>query len=59
MMRQCDKRMGKGYELKYRWLPLNVRWVTEHRHRLPRETVEFPSLDILGKALFMGLGKWL
>lgn len=34
-------------------------WVTEHRHRLPRETVEFPSLDILGKALFIVLGKWL
>jgi len=33
--------------------------VPEHWHRLPREAVESPSLEILKSQLDMVLGKWL
>ncbi|KFP51476.1 hypothetical protein N323_01684, partial [Cathartes aura] len=51
-----------GHTLKHRRFPLNIRKhfftvkVTEHWHRLPREVVESPSLEILKSRLDTVLG---
>jgi len=48
----CDSTRVKGHQLKHRRFPLNIRKhfltvsVTKHCHRLPREIVECPSLEI-------------
>ncbi|KFQ88236.1 hypothetical protein N337_01037, partial [Phoenicopterus ruber ruber] len=51
-----------GHKLKHRRFHLNIRKhfftvrVTEHWHRLPREAVESPSLEIFKSHLEMVLG---
>ena len=56
---------GSEHKLKHRRFSLNIRKrfftvrVTEPRHRLPREVVESPSLEILKSHLDMVLGSWL
>ena len=56
---------GHGHRQKHRRFPLNIRKqfftvrVTEHWHRLPREVVESPSLEIFKSHLGTVLGKRL
>ena len=57
-----DVLRGSGHKLQHRRFPLNIRKhfftvrVTEHWHRLPREVVESPSLEIFKSHLDMVLG---
>ena len=61
-----DRTRGNGHRLKHRRLVpsehretlFTVR-VTEHWHRLPREIMETPSVEILNSRLDMVLGNWL
>jgi len=52
-----DKTRGNGQQLKHRTFPLNIRKyfltvrVPKHWHRLPRDAVEFPSLEIFKSCL--------
>ena len=56
---------GNGHELKHRRFPLNTKnhfvtvRVTERWHRLPREVVASPSLEIFKRHLDMVMGCWL
>ena len=58
-----DQTRGNGHTLKRRRCRLSIRKhffavrVTEHQHRLPREAVESPSLEIFKSYLDMVLGK--
>ncbi|KFV79763.1 hypothetical protein N308_04309, partial [Struthio camelus australis] len=54
-----------GHKLNHRKFHLNLRRnfltvrVTEHRNRLPREVVEYPSLEIFKTPLELILGNLL
>ena len=56
---------GNGHRLKHRRFPLNIRKhfftvrVSEHWHRLPREVVESPSMEICKCHLDTVLGSLL
>ncbi|KAK4830306.1 LOW QUALITY PROTEIN: hypothetical protein QYF61_009811, partial [Mycteria americana] len=55
---------GSGHKLKHRRFPLNIRkhfflLVTEHWHKLPRDFVESPSVEIFKSQLDVVLGNQL
>jgi len=56
---------GNEHKLKHRRFCLNIRrnfftvTVTEHWHRLPREVMEYPSLEVFKSLLDTTLGDWL
>jgi len=58
-----DRTRANGHKLKHKRVYLNIRKhsitvrVTEHRHRLSREVVESPPLEILKKQFGHGLGQ--
>ena len=60
-----DRIRSDGFKMKHRRSCLNMTKhfftvrVTEHCHRLPREAVESPALEILKSRLDMVLGNWL
>ncbi|KAK4818686.1 hypothetical protein QYF61_017907 [Mycteria americana] len=60
-----DRTRGHGHKLRHSRVPLNIRKrfltarVTEHWHRLPREVVESPSLEIFKSRLDTVLGNQL
>jgi len=55
-----DRTRGIGHKLKCRRFPLNIGkhllTVRVTEHRLPREVVESPSLEVFKKHLGMALG---
>lgn len=59
------KTRGNGHKVKHRGFSLNIRKhiftvrVTQHWHRLPREILEYPSLEILKIHLDTALSNWL
>jgi len=60
-----DRTRSNEQKLKHRRFPLNVKKpfltvkVTKYWHRMPREVVESPSLEIIKSSLDMILDNWL